>query len=243
MKVPFSKPVIVNAKDCQECGSSSYMDPWAKKGKTPSIFTDREEPLVTRGSFTRTPAVLPLPGMGRMDFLSSLLVNAPPTVFDNDAMAVVLRVLWKNHIQKYFIFDLILYITFFILWIVLVDFNSARSEPVSLFSVQLVASAVFIFNALFAVKELVQSDFGRRPGYITSMWNLVDLISIGCVFYYTVTACLIEEEVLTVVSDPLAVVTSLLLTVKFISYLRGISDTGTSSFCFRVMALYNALYN
>lgn len=194
--------------------------------KTPSIFTEREEPKISRGSFTRTPAVLPLPGMGRMDFLSSLLVNAPPTVFDNDAMAVVLRVLWKNHIQKYFIFDLVLYITFFILWIVLIDFNSARSEPVSQISVQIVSAVVFILNALFAVKELVQSDFGRRPGYITSIWNLVDLLSIGCVFYYTTTACFVQVDALTVVSDPLAVVTSLLLTVKLISYLRGISDTG-----------------
>ena len=202
------------------------MDPWVKRIKTPSIFTDKEEPKVTRGSFTRTPAVLPLPGLGRMDFLSSLLVNAPPTVFDNDAMAVVLRVLWKNHIQKYFILDLIFYITFFILWIVLVDFSSARSEPVSQTSIQVVASVVFAFNSLFAVKELVQSDFGRRPGYITSIWNLVDLLSICCVFYYTTTACFLQMDSLTVISDPLAVVTSLLLTVKLISYLRGISDTG-----------------
>jgi len=95
IKVPFSKPMLVKAKDCNERGSFSYMNPWHENNKTPSSVTEREAPVASRGYFVRTPAVLPLPGLGTVDFLSSLLVKAPPTVFDNDAMAVVLRVLWN----------------------------------------------------------------------------------------------------------------------------------------------------
>lgn len=195
-----------------------------KKTKTPSIFTDREEPMVTRGSFTRTPAVLPLPGLGRMEFLSSLLVKAPPTVFDNDAMAVVLRVLWKNHVQKYFILDLVLFIAFFILWIVLVDVNSSGSESVSASAKLGVAMAVFILNSVFAAKEMVQSGYGRRPGYIRSKWNLVDLLSIGCVWYYTVTACFIDR--VEPGREPLAVITSLVRNCKHFVTCPGLAWLG-----------------
>ena len=188
------------------------MNPWTSSNKTPSIFTDREEPLVSKGTFMRTPAILPLPGLGRMEFLSCLLVRAPPTVFDNNAMAAVLRILWKNHIQKYFILDLLLYLAFFILWVVLVDtiFSGDSSARSGAFKLS-VASIVFCLNSLFAVKELIQSDFGRRPGYITSKWNIIDLLCIVCVWWYILSTCFVgwlEDG-----SEPLAVITSLLVTL------------------------------
>jgi len=237
IKVPFSKPMLVKAKDCNERGSFSYMNPWHENNKTPSSVTEREAPVASRGYFVRTPAVLPLPGLGTVDFLSSLLVKAPPTVFDNDAMAVVLRVLWnvcrsqtfgsllflsvfnrshhlfagcfQNHIKKYFILDLSLYIIFFVLWIFIVDRKTSSPDATDS-TVIGAAAVVFLLNSLFAVKELVQSDYGRRSRYITSLWNIIDLLSIACVWYYTATACFINQ--LKSGREPLAVITSLLLT-------------------------------
>lgn len=231
MKVPFSQPMLIKEEDCQERGSHSYMDPWQTDKPTSISATifglDKEEPTVTAGSVMRTPAVLPLPGLGSMQFLSSLLVKAPPTVFDNDAMALILRVLWKNHIQKYFIFDLILYIIFFCCWIVLVDAKASGPNSKGVEFELGIGISVFVLNAVFAAKEMVQSDWGRRPGYIKSKWNIIDLLSIGCVWYYVVAGCFLADlSELQTALDPLAVITSLLLTAKLIAYLRGISDTG-----------------
>lgn len=183
----------------------------------PSLFTESEEPL-SRGTTFRTPAVLPLPGLGRMQFLSFLLVKAPPTVFDNDAMAIVLRVLWRDHIRKWFILDFTLYAIFYVSWILLVDSISVNSLDSGLSSedrklyVLIVAVTTFTLNTLFALKELVQSDYGRRSGYIKSTWNQIDLLSIVCVWLVsstvTVSAGFFESA-----RGPLAVITTLLLTV------------------------------
>ena len=181
--------------------------------------------MISRGHVMRTPAVLPLPGLGSMQFLSSLLDKAPATVFDNDAMAVVLRVLWKTEVRKYFILDLTLYVVFYILWILLVDAKSAQSDETSASYTLGVAVAVFSLSILFAVKELVQSDYGRRPEYLRSIWNIIDLLSIGCVWFYIVAGCFVDawREGL----EPLAVVTSLLLTaVSFMEMLK--AGRGTS---------------
>ncbi|CAB9511665.1 WD domain, G-beta repeat [Seminavis robusta] len=224
LKVPFSSPMVMKEGDCRERGSDSFMDPWPRKYK---LTNEKAEGVISRGTVMRIPAVLPLPGLGTMQFLSSLIEKAPPTVFDNDAIAIVLRVLWKNHIQKYFILDLITYTTFFVLWIVLVDKKSGTTEEENegtAMGTMAVAISVLILNTLFAVKELVQSDYGRRPGYIRSVWNIVDLLAISCVWYYVVVGCFIDE--LSPGLEPLAVVTSLLLTVRLVAYLRGISDTG-----------------
>jgi hypothetical protein len=222
LKVPYAEPQLLNEGDCQERGSHSYMSPWPKTGKSTSFSAalfgveKGEDTMITSGSVIRTPAVLPLPGLGSMQFLSSLLVKAPPTVFDNEAMALVLRVLWKNHIQKYFILDLTLYLIFFSLWIILVDSKSSASNqnPRADTFQMAISIAVFSLNSLFALKELVQSDWGRRQGYICSKWNIIDLLCIGCVWYYVIAGSfLMDVADLQSALDPLAVITSLLLTV------------------------------
>jgi hypothetical protein len=201
----------------QEKGSHSYMDPWQRqgilltKGKLPMRSMERVESVVSRGHVVRTPAVLPLPGLGSMRFLSSLLAKAPATVFDNDAMAVVLRVLWKTEIQKYFILDLIVYAVFFTLWILLVDAKSSQTDAAGASFTLGIAITVLILNTAFAVKELVQSDYGRRAEYIRSIWNIIDLLSIGCVSSYIVAGFWVDESRAGL--EPLAVVTSLLLTM------------------------------
>lgn len=156
--------------------------------------------------------MLPLPNLGSMKFLSALLLKAPPTAFDNEAMGLVLRVMWQNHIRKYFIVDTIIFLLYFILWIVLVDSTSASSTELSSVSVpqRVVAVIIMVLNSVYAAKELIQSDLGRRSGYFWSLYNYVDILSIIFVYAYTIPAGLrggIGEGLV-----PLAVLTTLLLT-------------------------------
>jgi hypothetical protein len=166
-------------------------------------------------------------GLGEMDFLASLLANVPPSVFDNDAMAVVIRVMWRDHIRKFFFLDFFLFQVYFAFWIVLVELTASSSTAVSYAGetkVMAITLGTLTLNSLFAAKELIQSRYGRRSEYFTSVWNVVDMISIGCVYLYIVGIMIQVEGNDDMI--PLAVVTSLLLTVKLLSYLRGLGDTG-----------------
>ena len=166
---------------------------------------------------TRTPAVLPLPGLGTMDFLSSLVLKAPATAFENESMALVLRVMWHNHIKKYFIIDTILFLAYFILWIVLVDaMTTSETEKFPADSnsrgvERIVAIVTMTLNSVYGVKELVQSDLGRRSGYFLSMYNFVDISSILFVYVYGISTFVRKTLAESLV--PLAVLTTLLLTV------------------------------
>jgi hypothetical protein len=167
------------------------------------------------------------PGLGEMDFLASLLANAPPRVFDNDAMAVVLRIMWRDHIRKFFLLDTFLFLVYFAFWIVLVELTASSPTALSYVGetkVMAITLGALTLNSLFAAKELIQSRYGRRTEYFNSVWNVVDLISIGCVYVF-IGGIMIQVEGYDDMI-PLAVVTSLLLTVKLLSYLRGFGDTG-----------------
>lgn len=176
------------------------------------MLDDKPEKEYDEGRLTRTPAVLPLPNLGTMKFLSALLLKAPPTVFDNEAMGLVLRVMWQNHMRKYFIVDTIIFVLYFILWIVLLDSTSASSTERSSVSVpqRVVAVTIMVLNSVYAVKELIQSDLGRRSKYFRSLYNYVDILSIIFVYTYTIPAGLrggVGKDLV-----PLAVLTTLLLT-------------------------------
>jgi hypothetical protein len=167
------------------------------------------------------------PGLGEMDFLASLLANAPPRVFDNDAMAVVLRIMWRDHIRKFFLLDTFLFLVYFAFLIVLVELTASSPTALSYVGetkVMAITLGALTLNSLFAAKELIQSRYGRRTEYFNSVWNVVDLISIGCVYVF-IGGIMIQVEGYDDMI-PLAVVTSLLLTVKLLSYLRGFGDTG-----------------
>lgn len=139
------------------CASPHYLDPWTHYCL---VDSDDEE----TGTLTKTAAVLPFPGLGTMSFLSALVSKAPATAFDNEAMALVLRVMWQNHIRKYFIIDTIFFFSYFFLWIFLIDSrSSATVNPSSAsMSEKIVAITILALNTLFFVKEVVQSDLGRR---------------------------------------------------------------------------------
>ena len=167
------------------------------------------------------------PGLREMDFLASLLANATPRVFDNDAMAVVQRIVWRDHTRKFFLLDTFLFLVYFTFWIVLVELTASSPTALSYAGetkVMAIALCTLTLNSLFATKEFIQSRYGRRTEYFNSVWNVVDLISIGGVYVF-IGGIMIQVEGYDDMI-PLAVVASLLLTVKLLSYLRGFGDTG-----------------
>lgn len=175
----------------------------------------------------RTPAVLPLPGLGSIRLLSALTAERNAKVFDNEAMGLVLKVMWTKYIRHYFYVDVALYIVFYTLWILFVDMTSStthasyRVSKVFVFTIGVVILAI---NTVFAIKELVQAGWGRNWSYLQCWWNRVDFIS-NIMVYTTVLLTLIgggagHGEV------RLAVVTTYFLTAKLLSYLRGFSHTG-----------------
>jgi len=173
----------------------------------------------------RTPAVLPLPGLGSFDFLSILTLKAPATAFDNEAMGLVLKVLWKHHIRRYFIVDTMVFTLYYALWMVLVDVTTSSTNYLSSSrDQQAVASFLIVVNSIFVVKECLQSNFGRRPGYFSSLWNIVDILS--CILVYSYTFMVVTETDFDDGTIPVAVVTTLLLTMKLLSYLRAFHETG-----------------
>mmetsp|Transcript_12248 Transcript_12248/g.35536 ORF Transcript_12248/g.35536 Transcript_12248/m.35536 type:complete len:1610 (-) Transcript_12248:86-4915(-) len=221
VKVPFTTAHAISDERRQLiCGSDSYLDPWVTK---PSIA--KPEPIADYSKLNRTPAVLPLPGLGSFEFLSIMILKAPAIAFDNEAMGLVLKVLWRYHIRRYFIVDTLIFALYYSLWVVLVDITTSSTQYLSsTISHQLVAGVLLAINTLFVMKECLQSNFGRRPGYFSSLWNTVDILS--CIMVYSFTMMVITQSDFNDGTVPVAVVTSLLLTMKLLSYLRAFHDTG-----------------
>lgn len=179
----------------------------------------------------RIPALLPLPGLGSFEFLKTLTNECPPSVFDNDAMGLVLDIMWRKHVRHFFLADLALYIGMYILWIVFVDSTSSSTSRISDswsdtttvgFGVTLV-----VLNTVFAVKELIQSGWGLSSDHFRQIWNIADFLCIIFV-YATTTMTMIQGTGRGSVT--LGVLGSLVLTMKLLSYLRGFQDTGESCF-------------
>jgi hypothetical protein len=63
-----------------------------------------------------------------MKFLAALIDKMPPSVFDKDAMGLVLRVMWKDHIRFFFLADVVLIIVLYALWIVYLDWTASTAE-------------------------------------------------------------------------------------------------------------------
>ena len=218
----------------QECGSDSLADPWGtaqnprevlKRSKKASAIEQSE---VLGVEIFRTPAVLPLKGLGSLEFLSALLRSAPPEAFDNDAMGIVLRVMWYSHVQKYFLVDFFIFIIFFILWVLYTSWTSSstyHSGPLHKqeWAAILIAALVLILNTLFALKEIFESNFFRNHRYFRNLWNYADLASSVFVYAYTISAA---WNGVGSGNIPLAVISTLFLTLKLLSYLRGFGETG-----------------
>ena len=231
IKVPFTNPREISTDHAKECGSSSYTDPWdistPQRGLKRSDCAVKIEVDDSKGFVYRTPAVLPLPGLGTAKFLSSLLNRAPPTVFDNAAMGLVLHIMWEHFIRPYFLLDLFFFLLYYIFWTVFVDLTSSTTSSTS-DSDGILGYAVLIglvvLNTVFAMKEIIQSNYGRRRGYFLSLWNVVDVVSILLVYCYVILTSI--QGGIGTGNVPLAVFTTLLLAMKLLSYLRGFDSTG-----------------
>jgi WD40 repeat protein len=231
MKVPFACPKIVENGSRLEIGSDSYKDPWLERShsgrylekSTPSMELGRKN----REYISRAPAVLPLPGLGDMDFLASLLMFAPLEVFENEAMAVVVRVVWYNHIRKFFFLDCVIFALYYTSWVALVELTFSNEDSYEFnedSTASWMASLTIFLNTLFAIKEMMQSRLGNREIYWRSLWNTIDISSIVCVYIYALNVLL--PGFIPSAKVPLAVITTLLLTAKVLAYLRGFGDTG-----------------
>ena len=116
--------------------------------------------------------------------------------------------MWRYHIKKFFILDMIGYLVFFTLWVVLIDKDVTESERV-------IAGILIGFNSLSLCRELWQSDFCRHLGYFSSGWNQIDLACIGGVYGYSIPVAMNGKNVADLV--PLAVITTLFLTMVRLS--------------------------
>lgn len=234
-KVPFNHAQYCHG-DVQECGSSNFTDPWeglhSYLGITPKE-TNNEKNNRRREKYRviRTPAVLPLPSLGSLKFLSSLTSECSPNVFDNIAMGTVLRVMWWN-LRTYFYLDMILFVMFYIFWGYFVDITSSTTsqnyEYYSKTKIIYFGVVILFMNTIFTYKEFRQSGFYLNKEfwreYWRSWWNLIDVLS-GTMVYTHVISTLLSDGARNGYV-PLAVVTTLTLTVKLLSYLRGFDSTG-----------------
>lgn len=114
-----------------------------------------------------------------MSLLANLLVSAPAEVFDNDAMALVLRVLWKQYIRRYYYIDFCIYITYYICWIVLVETATILSPSGQILikdvsTLTILVPVVVMFNTIFAAKEITEGIYGMKFMYWRSWWNASD---------------------------------------------------------------------
>ena len=240
LKVPFVEPRTSETK--LERGSQDFRDPWSKRclreewqhakmnesiDSSITKFTSlaRKEDLHMTCDPLLTPAVLPLPGLGEMDFLSALLSFPRADIWDNEAMALVLRVMWKEHIRKLFIIDFILYLVLCVCWVGLLEAELVQSSPPDLNNAGLetLKYATFVLNSLFAMKETLEARYGRRPGYFRSFWNSIDVLAVGLTYAYLLYQ---RTENGTNASVSLAVISTLVSTMKLLSYLRGFGQTG-----------------
>jgi WD40 repeat protein len=194
VKVPFTKQHLLRKDQKLTSARSSFLDPWGR-------FPFRES-TADDGKYTvRTAAVLPIPGLGSKDFLSCLISKAPPEAFDNEAMAVVVKVMWKDYIRKYFLLDMIFFISYYTIWIFLIDRNWSDHTAA-------LATTLLFMNTILLGREILQSNFQLQ--YVFSVFNQIDIISVALVYGYTIPSAMnrnVSNQV------PLAVLTTLLLTV------------------------------
>lgn len=222
MRVPCTGPRAVKTGDRLERGNNSYTDPWSKSHESVNKIEQRlsSVKMVKQDGMMRTPAVLPLPGLGDMGLLACLLASAPPEVFDADAMGIVLRVLWHDHIRIYYHIDCILFVIYYGCWVALIERTLAWEE--GFFSSQnMMMYVVTCFNTLFTLKELMEGRYGTRKNYWHSIWNYFDTISMILVYAFVAEIAFTGD-----VLPPLGVAATLFLTIKLLSYLRGFKDTG-----------------
>lgn len=162
-----------------------------------------------------------------MRFLGALIDNTPPSVFENDAMGLVLRVMWYYHLRKWFLLDVFVYAVFYALWIVYVDWTASTTVRATMgigIPERAIAGTLIALNTLYGLKEAVQSArSGRRAAYFRSPWNVVDFACILLVYAYVLSTVVRGGAGSGYV--PLIVFTTFFLTLKLLAYLRGFGDT------------------
>lgn len=109
------------------------------------------------------PAVLPLPGLGTLDFLSALIAHTGPDVFDNDAMGLVLVVMWNAGVRHYFLIDFYINVIFCIVWVFFVDHSSSNTASVNnpVWAVTSLSWGTLLLNIVFMIEQVIRI-LGRK---------------------------------------------------------------------------------
>lgn len=104
------------------------------------------------------PAVLPLPGLGTLDFLSALITHTGPDVFDNDAMGLVLVVMWEAGVRYYFLIDFFMNVAFYVIWVFFVDRTSSNTSNAEnpVWIVTFLTWATLTLNCIFIGEQIIR---------------------------------------------------------------------------------------
>ncbi len=104
------------------------------------------------------PAVLPLPGLGSLDFLSALIAHTGPAVFDNDAMGLVLVVMWNAGVRQYFLIDFSINVAFCVVWVFFVDHTSSNTANGnnSVWVVTVLSWGTLSLNCVFTIEQIIR---------------------------------------------------------------------------------------
>ena len=115
------------------------------------------------------PAVLPLPGLGTLDFLSALIAHTGPDVFDNDAMGLVLVVMWNAGVRHYFLIDFVIHTIFCIVWVFFVDRTSSNTANTNnpIWEVTFLSWTALVINFIFIIEQIIKL-IGRQGKRIRS---------------------------------------------------------------------------
>lgn len=131
------------------------------------LRTSQDLYLEQRNQEILVPAVLPLPGLGTLDFLSALISNTGPDVFDNDAMGLVLVVMWEAGVRIYFLIDFSVNVLFCVVWAFFVDLSSSSTMNTNnnIWKVTAFAWSTLILNCVFTVEQIVLTIGNQRKTF------------------------------------------------------------------------------
>ena len=175
--------------------------------------------------------VVPHQHLGTLETLALLSIKCAVAVLENDVMGFVLEVVWRDHIKMYFYLDFLLFSSFCILWIWFQELVHGENESMR----DTIEILVLYINTFYFCKELVHLGASMKSGMMSRSlgvmesvmryeWNFIDLVATAMVFWSVFVAKSDQNE--SESSVIIIAVTAFVLTLNFLSYMRGFDKTG-----------------
>ena len=189
--------------------------------------------------------VFPISGLFSYSILRNMTTHCDMSSVDNDAMGHVLTILWRDYISLYFYTEFILYCVCVVCWAIFLE-DDRRIGTSTLRIVCMLVMGLIVM--LLIGKEFFAAIRGATPTkgtkddtpatinstksavfsvletHFSNGWNIVDALALGLTMICLAIACVPSYGGRGV--SILQVVTSALLTMKFLAYLRGFESTG-----------------